>query len=291
MTRERPHTIPGFANVFQSIFTAEDYSDRGRTEREAMRLAFARSVFAGAALCVGVASFAAAADLGGVPVYKAPPIAAPDNGWAGFYIGGQLGFGGDGVRWTNLGPSAAFSPPGSVTRDHNSGVIGGGQIGYNFQSGNVVFGVEGSLSAASFDGTFTSPYAPATGQWSSRTEWLGTVTGRVGYAFGSWLPYIKGGFATAELDTRIQDTGLGSFTSSSAQHYGWTAGGGVEYKVTQRLSLGLEYLYTDLGRSTDISGPQNSLATGAPLPGTQENYGVGLRSQSIMGRLNYRFGW
>ncbi len=254
-----------------------------------MRAGLACKLLATAALGVGAVELAAAADLGAMP-YKAP-AAVVDEGWAGFYVGGQVGFGSESTRWNNFGPSAAFSPLGSVTDGRTSGVIGGGQVGYNFQNGNWVFGVEGSLSAASFNGSFTSPYAPATGQFSSKVPWLGTVTGRVGYAFGPWLPYVKGGFATGEVDTRLQDTALGAFTSSSAQHYGWTAGGGVEYKVTQRLSLGLEYMYTDLGRTTDISGPQTSLATGAPVPGTQENYGVTARTQSIMGRLNYRFGW
>jgi outer membrane immunogenic protein len=244
----------------------------------------------GAVAAVGAIQGAAAAELGRPPV-KAPPLVVASPSWAGFYIGGQVGLGGDSVRWQNLGPSAAFSPPGAVTRDRNGGVIGGGQIGYNFQAGNIVLGIEGSLSAASFDGSFTSPYAPATATWSDRATWLGTVTGRVGYAMGDWLPYVKGGLATAKLDTRIQDVGIGGFSSGSSQHTGWTAGGGVEYRLSPKWSLGLEYLYSDLGRSNDISGPQTSLASGAPIPGTNENYSTGLRSQSLMGRLNYKIGW
>jgi outer membrane immunogenic protein len=248
-----------------------------------------------AVACFGLASVqaATAADLGATPAYPPGYTAAPMSwGWTGFYLGGQLGFGGDTVQWDNIGASARFSPLGSVTRDHNTGVIGGGQIGYNFQTGSLVFGLEGSLSGVDFSSTMPSPYAPATGAWSSRANWLSTVTGRAGYSFGQWLPYIKGGFATANLDTRLQDVGgIGAFAQSSSQHYGWTAGAGIEYKVTSKWSLGLEYLYSDLGRNTDINAPAASLATGAPLSATPETYTTGLRSQSVMGRLNYKIGW
>jgi outer membrane immunogenic protein len=237
-----------------------------------------------AVACFGLASVPAAlaADLGATPGYAAPPVSW---GWSGFYLGGQLGYGSDSVRWGNVGSSALFSPPGSVTHDHNGSVIGGGQIGYNYQTGNVVLGLEGSLSGADFSGTVLSPYAPGTGTWSSRADWLGTVTGRVGYSLGQWLPYVKGGLATANLDTTLQNAG--AFAQSSSQHYGWTAGAGIEYKVTSKWSMGLEYLYSDLGRTTDINAP----AIGAPAPALPETYTTGLRSQSVMGRLNYKIGW
>ena len=63
-----------------------------------------------------------------------------------------------------------------MTSQHNTSVIGGGQIGYNLQTGNVVFGLEGSLSGADFSGTMPSSYAPGTGAWSSRANWLSTVS-------------------------------------------------------------------------------------------------------------------
>src|ERR1700684_4064829 len=91
----------------------------------------------GAALGASAVQGAAAAELG-LPPVKAPPVVVASPSWAGFYIGGQVGVGGDSFRWQNLGPSAACSPPGAVTRDRNGGVIGGGQIGYNFQAGNIV---------------------------------------------------------------------------------------------------------------------------------------------------------
>ena len=161
-------------------------------------------------------------------------------------------------------------------------MIGGGQLGYNFQYNRFVFGIEGSASAADFDRSFTSPYFPATDVWSSKLTWLGTVTGRVGYGFDTWLPYIKGGFAAGTVETTLRDNALGVISQSSTVHSGWTVGGGVEFKLTRQFSLGLEFMHTDLGRSTDINGPTAIGAT--------ETYGVGLRSNSIMARFNYLFG-
>jgi outer membrane immunogenic protein len=237
------------------------------------------------AICVGIAGGAAAADL---PLRSAAPAVPPATTWAGFYIGGQVGYGNDSVRWRNLGASPFFSPPGSVTRDSGGGVIGGGQLGYNFQYNRFVLGVEGSISLADFDRSFTSPYFPATDVWSSRVRSVASATGRVGYSFGDWLPYVKGGFAAANVDTSIQNNGFGISSQASGERYGWTAGGGVEVKVAPKVSLGLEFMHTDLGRHNDINGPQT--VNGAALPGTSESYGVAVRSNSIMGRLNYLFG-
>jgi outer membrane immunogenic protein len=233
-------------------------------------------------VCVSAAAvdFAAAADLSFV---KRPPPADVPAGWAGLYLGGQVGYGMDSVRWRNLGASTFFSPLGAATRDSGGGVIGGGQLGYNFQYNRLVFGIEGSASAADFDRSFASPYFPATDVWSSKLTRLTTVTGRVGYGSDTWLPYIKGGFAAGNVETSIRNNAVGVVSQGSAVHAGWTVGGGVEVKLTRQLSLGLEFMHTDLGRSNDINGPQ--VAPGAP-----ESYGIGVRSNSITARFNYLFG-
>ncbi len=154
-------------------------------------------------------------------------------------------------------------------------------FGYNFQSGNLVFGLEGSLAAANFDGRFTSPYLPAAGAWTPNMNWLGTVTGRVGYSFGQWLPYVKGGFAAAEVGSPLQGAPTGAF-SQGTELGGWTGGVGLEYQISPKLSLGLEYLYTDLSAGAN---------SGAPLTGAPEVYSTALKSQSLLGRLNYKTGW
>jgi outer membrane immunogenic protein len=244
-------------------------------------------------IVVGCASSATAQVAGAADIpypIKSPAPFDVRQSWAGFYLGGQVGYGMDAVRWRNLGISPFFSPLDSLTRDRGSGVIGGGQVGYNFQFNRMVFGIEGSISAADFDRNFASPYFPATDVWSSKITWLGTATGRIGYGFDGWLPYIKGGLAAGNVDTSVASNAAGAFSQSSAVHYGWTLGGGVEFKIAPKFSLGLEFMHTDLGRSNDINGPQTAIATGAPVAGTAESYGVGLRSNSFMARINYLFG-
>ena len=204
--------------------------------------------------------------------------------WAGFYIKDNSGGTSDGVTWTTLGPSTGFSAPASTSSVNKS-------FGYNFQAGNFVFGLEGSLAAANFDGRFTSPYSlgTAVGATTPNMNWMGAATGRLGYTFGQWLPYIKGGFVAANVASPLQSAAsIGSFSPGS-EVGGWTAGIGFENKLSSKWSLGLEYLYTDLGSSA-ANGALGSLA-GAPVTGAPEVYSTALKSQSLVGRLNYKAGW
>ena len=109
------------------------------------------------------------------------------------------------------------------------------QAGYNWQSGPLVFGVEGDLQATGADDTF----AP----WKFSNPWFGTVRGRVGYAFNNILFYGTGGLAFGEL--RGETFGL----SESHTNAGWTAGVGAEFGFAQNWSAKIEYLYVDLSDS------------------------------------------
>lgn len=228
--------------------------------------------------CLGAcwAQAAAAIDLNVDPVTPSPPQ-RPD--WAGFYLRSNPGGNSD-TMWQSIGAatgaSSPFASPGAAAHPVNE------NFGYNFQSGNFVFGLEGSYAAANFDGKFTAPYLPAAAAWSPNTNWLGTVAGKFGFSFGQWLPYLKGGFAAADVGSPLQ-SGVTGFSQSSSDHSGWTAGVGFEYQLTSKWSLGLEYLYTDLGSG----GAPNSLGSG----GSPEVYSTALKSQSLLGRLNYKAGW
>jgi len=227
--------------------------------------------------CVGTClmSGAFAFDLNSV---TPAPAQTQKPDWAGFYLRSNVSTGSDAIPWTTGAPSNGF---GSTNAPINE------KFGYNFQSNNFVFGLEGSLAAANFDGRFTAPYMPAltSGGWSPNMNWLGTVTGKLGYSFGQWLPYVKGGFATAQVGSPLQnETQLGAF-SQGTQLNGWTAGVGLEYQITPKLSLGLEYLYTDFG-----SGAPNVNGSAA-IAGSPEVYSTALKSQSLLGRLNYKAGW
>jgi opacity protein-like surface antigen len=104
----------------------------------------------------------------------------------------------------------------------------------------------------------------------------------IGEFYVGCLPIPRANFCVANVDTSIQNTAAGAFSQSSAVHSGWTLGGGVEFKIAPKFSLGLEFMHTDLGWSNDING--------ASTLGTAENYGVAARSNSFMARFNYLFG-
>jgi opacity protein-like surface antigen len=243
-----------------------------------LRRAWAFLIVASLGACLAQA--AAALDLNTV---TPPQQKKPD--WAGFYIKDNSSGGSDSVTWTTLGPSSGFSTPAVPASSVNK------SFGYNFQAGNFVFGLEGSLAAANFDGRFTSPYSlgVAAGAGAPNVNWMGAVTGRLGYSFGQWLPYIKGGFATANVASPLQAAGAVGTFAPGAEVNGWTAGIGFENKLSSKWSLGLEYLYTDLG-SGPATGAMGSLA-GAALSGSPEVYSTALKSQSLFGRLNYKPAW
>jgi len=229
------------------------------------------------AICAaaGCADLAAATELNYLPA----PSPAPDKpGWAGFYFQNKSTGTSDAAPWTALNSSKGFASPNVTAAPVNE------NFGYNFQSGNLVFGLEGSLAAANFDGRFTSPYLPAAGAWTPNMNWLGTVTGRVGYSFGQWLPYVKGGLVAADIASPLQST-ITNFSESSTDRGGWTAGVGFEYQISSKWSLGLEYLYTDIGGN--VSVPGTSIGSG----GSPDLYSTALKTQSLLGRLNYKACW
>ena len=128
--------------------------------------------------------------------------------------------------------------------DDLKGGIGGGQLGFNWQSGPLVFGVEATLSGGSIDQTGTVGIA----QLTTDVEWIATAVGRLGYAWDRSLIYVKGGYATANVELR-GDNGVDTFKASE-RHNGWTVGAGWEVAVLKNLSLGVEYNYYDFGRET-----------------------------------------
>lgn len=237
------------------------------------------TLLVGACLAACLAQAARALDLNETQPVPQAQTQKPD--WAGFYLRSNSG-GANAVPWTAISPTSGFAPADASRGPTDE------KFGYNFQSGNLVFGLEGSLSAANFDGRFTAPYLPALGTagWSPNMNWLGTVTGKVGYSFGKWLPYVKGGFASAEVGSPLQGASqVGAFTQGTQQLNGWTAGVGLQYQITPKLSLGLEYLYTDFGNGA----PSTNAAP--PLSGSPEVYSTAVKSQSLLGRLNYKAGW
>jgi len=173
-----------------------------------------------------------AADLSHAPYYT-PEGPLSSFSWIGPYLGGNLGY-----EWG----STSNNP----TRP--SGIAGGIQGGYNWQSGQFVFGAEADIQLAAANDTF----AP----WKFSNPWFGTVRGRAGYAIGSLLLYGTAGLAFGELSG--QTFGL---VSENHTNLGWTAGVGAEAALYGRWSAKVEYLFVDLASGTfAITGASNGLS-------------------------------
>ena len=139
-----------------------------------------------------------------------------------------------------------------------TGALAGGQLGYNWQSGPMVYGLETDIQFSNAKGTLSAPCAPGlcgvaalTANYSQEVSWFGTVRGRIGYASAGWLLYGTAGYAYGQLDTTANASAGPATASFSARDFvdGWTAGGGVEVQVAPRWSVKGEYLYMDLGRA------------------------------------------
>jgi outer membrane immunogenic protein len=212
---------------------------------------FVSSVVAGIFALSTVAPVAAA-DLN--PVYKAPvPAIAPFN-WNGFYVGANLGgaWTSDAVTQSDL--AGNFFRSLTVT---SSGVVGGGQFGYNWvATPNWLLGVEADVSGADLNGTEANqPASAAIGhvQFNEKIDAFGTVRGRVGYVANNWLFYGTGGFAWSDdTFTRTQLAGVptspptGDVHTNSPTRTGWAAGGGIEYGFAKNWTARVEYLHLDL---------------------------------------------
>jgi outer membrane immunogenic protein len=228
-----------------------------------------------------------------------PPVVAVYN-WTGFYIGAHVGGGwNQGDTETIYLPSAAAfgASPFSVGHD-GSGVMAGGQIGYNFQTNNIVFGIEADASWTDWGRAYVAgPLLDAGGvvipgsfqTAATSFDFFGTVRGRLGFAANNWLLYATGGLAYADLRhtvaTSFAATGGGTFigTSGDDLRAGWTVGAGAEWGFAPNWSLKAEYLYYDLGNTTVLG--VDPAFPGFATSTTFENTGH-------IGRvgINYRFG-
>ena len=217
-----------------------------------------------AALALFAIPFAAqAADMPIKGYYKgAPRSVVSYYNWSGFYAGVNAGYGFGMSEWSLL-PGREIKPKGAMF---------GGTVGYNWQAGAIVYGVEGDFDWSGVKGSVTCGPGGAVNCETSNT-WLATFRGRLGYAFDRWMPYITGGGAYGNVKATISAPIVGAVTSASSNQLGWTVGVGLEYAFLGNWSAKIEYLYVDLANS-------NFVVTGA-----SNGYRFGL----IRAGVNYRF--
>jgi outer membrane immunogenic protein len=233
--------------------------------------------FSGAALADGMYSKPAAS-------YKDAPIVVSSPTWAGLYIGGTAGFGvgntsgqldvfGNKESYPhndNLNQvSSTLQTNGSES--HGGGNIGdflnslfssdydvqgavyGIHIGYNWQRGPMVFGVEASINGTDIEGS-SACGALNFSDCNRELDYYGTVAGRIGYAVDRVMFYAMGGVAYGEVKTDVDFLGGIVSLSGDETHTGWVAGLGIEYAMTDRFIVRIEYSHIDLGdENTDLN--------------------------------------
>lgn len=169
--------------------------------------------------------------------------------WNGLYFGGHIGHASSDTNW-NFGNNSFYNTAaGERAGFEGSGVIGGGHLGYNFQTGPWVYGLELSLSAGVLDNSKASPFFPATDSFKNDVNWLFTTTARLGYTISPWmLVYVKGGYASGEVETRLTSTAAGGTSGGSSEwHPGYVLGTGFEFAFTPVIRAGLDYSFISLG--------------------------------------------
>lgn len=224
---------------------------------------------------------AGAADIPVAPRYSAPP---PIFTWTGFYLGGHFGAGWGDKHWY----SGSTAPGLDQGLHHVRGGLAGGQVGFNYQVDHWVLGVEADYSWADLTGRNTDVGFTLFGFDEvnrSQVKSIGTVAGRVGYAWDRVLAYAKGGGAWVR-DRYVASNVLqpdADLTSASETRSGWLLGLGIEYALASNWSIKFEYDHLDLGT-------KRSLFTGPTLlvPFSED---IAQRLNLFKFGVNYRFGY
>jgi outer membrane immunogenic protein len=256
-----------------------------------------------AAIASLVTSSALAADLAARPYTKAPVMVDPVYNWTGSYIGGNIGYSWGRLRddstLTNGAGTILFASSGSSNLD---GVVGGVQIGYNWQAQNWVWGLEADIQGTDErgrrdfvcpSGVCTPPFGviavflnpPVPVSMDQKLEWFGTVRGRAGVLVSpKVLLYATGGLAYGEVKTSETIGGLTGFSKSDTKA-GYTVGAGIEGAIGGNWTAKLEYLYVDLGT---VSG---SFLTIPAFRGGfgSSNYSSHITDHVLRVGVNYKF--
>jgi outer membrane immunogenic protein len=240
-----------------------------------VKLGFRKFVIS-ALLIAGPLSIANAADM----AVKAPPLAVAPvaYNWTSCYVGGYAGGLWAHKDWTNVTPGAAVVGP--LGGHDVDGGIYGGQLGCDVQTyGNWVFGIQGSLAGLHSTGSNVNQLVPAILD-QTQIRSLTTITGKVAYAMGNFLPYVKGGGAWVRDSYTLTTIATGlPFSVASETRGGYTLGIGGEYALTKCVTGFAEYNHYEFGTRT-LTFPA----------AVTDYYGIRERADEVVAGLNVRIG-
>jgi outer membrane immunogenic protein len=229
---------------------------------------------------VALSGSAMAADLPARPYQAAPVYVSPIYDWTGFYIGANGGWGDSRSCWGVVPLGGVTIADGCASR---SGGVFGGQLGYRWQSGQFVFGLEAQGDWADLGGSRVSPNF-AGFSTGTRVDALGLFAGQIGYAWNASLFYLKGGAATTRNRYDVWNTATGiNVATASSNRWGGTVGIGWEYGFAPNWTFGIEYDRLFMGDAN------NSFSVPNPLLVNAVNR-IGQDVDLLTLRVNYRFG-
>ena len=246
-----------------------------------MRLYMKRALAAVALFSFGATGAATAADL---PVKAPIAVPVPVYNWTGCYIGGNVGGGWSRMDTTRLFTDPAISAILEYGRENDSGFIGGGRVGCDFQTTNWVFGIQGEFDFGSVKGTHNILTLPGFTE-SKNVQQIYTIAGRIGYL---WTPqvltYVKVGAAYFQNRNQVFLPGGAFFESCKFTDPGILAGGGIEWMFAPNWSVFAEgnYIWTEDDAAHDYVMP-------AGIPSEVINN----RQRIVTGLvgINYKFHW
>ncbi len=201
---------------------------------------------AAAAVLVGVAGSANAADFYAPGGYKDGPYVASPL-WGGWYLGGFVG-----GAWSRVGIDDVGATSTTSFSNEETAFIGGGQFGFNYQRGPLVIGPEIDLGGIGL-GHKAVEQTGGGATVSTSSGFFGDITGRLGYACGPALFYVKGGYVYVDGDVTVAES-LTSTSYKASGFSGYTIGGGLEYKLAPAWSVKGEYQYLDLSSFSTTLG-------------------------------------
>jgi outer membrane immunogenic protein len=249
------------------------------------------ALLAGVACAIAAPGFAA--DLSRPVPYTKAPIAEPISAynWSGFYLGANAG-----AKWANFDEDfrSGTLAPLAFTGDSKVSWLAGGQLGFMWQTGQFVFGVEGDIDGTNLHNSFTSvgvvgPFV-AGDTFAVKNDWQASARGRLGWAFDRTLLYVTGGGAWGNLKTTatfVPVAGVNALTvlSNNRTAFGWTVGGGIDYGIAPGWSIGAEYRFT---RFENGNNNGTTLGTVGILPIVFDTH---LDTNEVTARVNYHFNW
>jgi len=302
--------LPLWSSVYRSLFSLGMWLFRYSQERMAhVKMwpaiwgsggsSMRKLLLAGTAIAVVMAAGSAgAADLSR-PVYKAPPP-IPVFSWTGWYVGVHVGGAWGTKEWSDPitfdGFATTTSPDTTLNNYGVNGFLGGLQIGYNYQSGPWVWGVEAQASWAGIRGRDPCFFF-GKGTCKTNVDALGSFAVRFGGTIGRAMLYVKGGLAWAyerhAIDTLFfggKGSGDTATVTAETKHWRWGGmlGTGVEFAFTNSISGKLEYNYMDFGTRSYAFGPVSS-----PFgdPGEGESLDVKIRQNIHLVKVGLNFRW